>query len=103
MRKMRDIMSPAPICMAPGESVFAAAKAMKQHGIGKVIPDAIGHAKVLAGNRSRRLPIYARDTIGAGLKLPGPLIVVELSATTYVAPEFTLRCDDHGNLHLETR
>jgi N-methylhydantoinase A/oxoprolinase/acetone carboxylase beta subunit len=69
----------------------------------KVIPDAIGHANVLAGNRSHKLPIYARHTIGAGLKLPGPLIVVELSATTYVAPEFTLRCDDHGDLHLETR
>ena len=37
MRKMRDIMSPAPICMAPGESVSAAAKAMKQHGIGTVL------------------------------------------------------------------
>jgi CBS domain-containing protein len=36
-RKMRDIMSPAPICMAPGESVSAAAKAMKQHGIGTVL------------------------------------------------------------------
>ena len=31
----------------------------------------------------------------------GPLIVVELSATAYVAPEFTLRVDDFGNLHLE--
>ncbi len=37
MRKMRDIMSPAPICMAPGEPVSAAAKAMKQHGIGTVL------------------------------------------------------------------
>ena len=36
-RKMRDIMSPAPVCMAPGESVSAAAKAMKQHGIGTVL------------------------------------------------------------------
>jgi len=36
-RKMRDIMSPAPVCMAPGESVSAAAQAMKQHGIGTVL------------------------------------------------------------------
>jgi CBS domain-containing protein len=36
-RKMRDIMSTAPVCMAPGESVSAAAKAMKQHGIGTVL------------------------------------------------------------------
>src|ERR1700687_6129133 len=36
-RKLRDIMSSAPVCMAPGESVSAAAKAMKQHGIGTVL------------------------------------------------------------------
>ena len=37
MRKVRDIMSAAPVCMAPGESVSAAARAMKQHGIGTVL------------------------------------------------------------------
>jgi len=36
VRKMRDIMSPAPICMTADVSVSAAAKAMKQHGIGTV-------------------------------------------------------------------
>lgn len=29
-KTMRDIMSAAPVCMAPGESVFAAAGAMRQ-------------------------------------------------------------------------
>ncbi len=37
MRKVRDIMSAAPVCMAPGESVSAAARAMKQHGTGTVL------------------------------------------------------------------
>ena len=37
MRKVRDIMSAAPLCMAPGESVSAAARAMKRHGIGTVL------------------------------------------------------------------
>jgi CBS domain-containing protein len=36
-RKMRDIMSTVPVCMAPGESVAAAAEAMKRHGIGAVL------------------------------------------------------------------
>jgi N-methylhydantoinase A len=49
-----------------------------------------------------RVPVYARDAIGAVARIAGPAIVVELSATAYVAPEFTLRCDDFGNLHLET-
>jgi N-methylhydantoinase A len=69
----------------------------------KAKPDVVARADVLAGNNRRKLPIHARDAIGAGIRLAGPMIVVELSATTYVAPEFTLRCDDYGNLHLEAR
>jgi len=49
------------------------------------------------------VPIYEREAIGARTRLRGPLIVVELSATSYVAPEFDLRCDDYGNLHLEAQ
>ena len=30
-------MSPAPVCMAPGDSVSVAAQAMKRHGIGTVL------------------------------------------------------------------
>ena len=51
--------------------------------------------------RARAVPIYARDALGAGARIRGPAIVVELSSTAYVAPEFTLRADDFGNLHLE--
>jgi CBS domain-containing protein len=36
-RKMRDIMSPAPVCMASTESVSAAALAMREHGIGTAL------------------------------------------------------------------
>ena len=43
-----------------------------------------------------------RDELGAGARIRGPAIVVELSATAYVAPDFTMRVDDFGNLHLET-
>jgi N-methylhydantoinase A/oxoprolinase/acetone carboxylase beta subunit len=58
-------------------------------------------AQVLSGGRTRAVPVYARDAIGAGATIRGPAIVVELSATAYVAPEFTLRADGFGNLHLE--
>ena len=57
--------------------------------------------EVLVGSRTRHAPIYSRDSLGAGARIRGPAVVVELSATAYVAPEFTLRVDDHGNLHLE--
>jgi N-methylhydantoinase A len=46
---------------------------------------------------------YQREDIAAGARLNGPAIIAELSATAYVAPEFSLRCDDYGNLHLEMR
>jgi N-methylhydantoinase A len=64
---------------------------------------ALGRARVLIGSTYRSVPIYARDEIGARAHLKGPLIVVELSSTAYVSPDFTLRCDDYGNLHVEAR
>lgn len=61
----------------------------------------ISREETLVGDRERSVPIYDRETIGAGARIKGPLVVVELSSTAYVAPEFTLRADDFGNLHLE--
>ena len=56
---------------------------------------------MLAGERARKVPIYSRDAMGAGARIHGPAMIVELSSTAYVAPEFTMRTDDFGNLHLE--
>lgn len=67
----------------------------------KGVPQPISRGKALVGDRERMVPIYDRDSIGAGARIAGPLVVVELSSTGYVAPEFTLRADDFGNLHLE--
>jgi N-methylhydantoinase A/oxoprolinase/acetone carboxylase beta subunit len=61
----------------------------------------ISRAPVIVGDRERSVPIYSRDTLGAGTRLRGPVVVVELSSTAYVAPEFELRVDDFGNLQLE--
>ena len=61
----------------------------------------IRRASVMVGERMRSVPIYARDALGAGARLRGPMVIVELSATPYVSPEFALRVDDYGNLHLE--
>jgi N-methylhydantoinase A len=66
-------------------------------------PVALTRTRVLVGNAYRTVPVYNRDSFGAGARLNGPMIVVELSSTAYVPPEFSLRCDDHGNLHLELR
>ena len=66
-------------------------------------PAPVARIDTVVGDKVRRLPIYSRDDLGAGAKIPGPLVVVELSSTSYVAPEFAMRVDDFGNLHLEMR
>lgn len=66
-------------------------------------PVPVARIDTLVGNRVRRVQVYSRDDLGAGAKLSGPSIIVELSATSYVAPEFAMRVDDFGNLHLEMR
>jgi len=58
-RKMRDIMSPAPVCMAPGESVSAAAQAMRQHGIGTVLVLADGRLSGLVTDRDITVRVLA--------------------------------------------
>jgi N-methylhydantoinase A len=64
-------------------------------------PAPVSNGRVLVRGRDRTVPIYDRDSLGAGARLRGPMVVVELSSTAYVAPEFTLRVDDFGNLQLE--
>ena len=59
MRKVRDIMSAAPVCMAPGESVSAAARAMKQHGIGTVLVLTDGRFSGLVTDRDITVRVLA--------------------------------------------
>jgi N-methylhydantoinase A len=66
-------------------------------------PVPVGEIDTLVGDKTRRVKIYRRDDLGPKTKIAGPLIVVELSSTSYIAPEFMLRVDDYGNLHLEAR
>jgi N-methylhydantoinase A len=82
---------------AAGPSMAPPRQAQRSKGV------AFSHARVLAGSSYRAVQVYERDAIGAGVRLNGPIIVVELSSTAYVSPEFSVRCDDYGNLHLEPR
>lgn len=59
--KMRDIMSPAPVCMASGESVAAAAQAMKAHGIGTVLVLSGGMISGLVTDRDIMVRVLAED------------------------------------------
>jgi CBS domain-containing protein len=59
--KMRDIMSAAPVSMAAAESVSAAARAMKEHGIGAVLIIADGRFSGLVTDRDIAVRVLAEN------------------------------------------
>jgi CBS domain-containing protein len=59
--KMRDIMSAAPVSMAATESVSAAARAMKEHGIGTVVIITDGRLSGLVTDRDIAVRVLAEN------------------------------------------
>jgi CBS domain-containing protein len=60
-RKVREIMSAAPVCMAASESVSAAAKAMKERGIGTVLVLSGGRLAGLVTDRDIAIRVLAEN------------------------------------------
>lgn len=60
-RKLRDIMSPAPVCMAPTDTVSAAAKAMKEQGVGTALVLAAGRLSGLVTERDITVRVLAEN------------------------------------------
>ena len=61
MRKMRDVMSLASVRMAPGDSVSAAAQAMKRYGVGTVLVLTVGRLGGLVADRDITVRVLAED------------------------------------------
>jgi CBS domain-containing protein len=59
--KVRDIMSAAPACMAATESVSAAARAMKERGIGTVLVVSGGRLGGLVTDRDITILVLAEN------------------------------------------
>lgn len=60
-RKVRDVMSAPPVCMAATESASAAAKAMKDRGIGTVLVVAGGRLDGLVTDRDITIRVLAEN------------------------------------------
>jgi CBS domain-containing protein len=60
-RKMRDIMSSAPVCMASTDTVSAVAKAMKEHGVGTALVLADGQLRGLVTDRDIAVRVLAEN------------------------------------------
>ena len=50
----------------------------------------------------RRIKLYDRAALLAGLRFDGPAIVTQSDCTTCILPGFIARIDDYGSIHLET-
>jgi N-methylhydantoinase A len=59
--------------------------------------------RLLWGGRWLKADCYPRDCLPANRRFAGPLVITEFSATTVVAPGWTARAFDDGDLLLERR
>jgi CBS domain-containing protein len=76
--KVRDIMSAAPVCMAAVASVSAAAKAMKERGIGTVLVVSGGRLEGLVTDRDITIRVLAENRDPATTRL-GDICTSELA------------------------
>ena len=60
-RKMRDIMSPAPVSLAATDTAAAAARAMKEHGVGTVLVSTDGRFTGLLTDRDITIRVLAEN------------------------------------------
>jgi CBS domain-containing protein len=83
-RKVREVMTPAPVSMAPTESVSAAARAMKEHGIGTVLVADDGQLRGMVTDRDITVRVLAEN------RDPGTTLLTDICSADVV----TLAPDD---------
>ena len=63
-------------------------------------PDPLEHVSVALSSGREDVPLYDRDTLGAGATIKGPAIISQLDTTTLVAPGWTGEVQPSGALLL---
>jgi N-methylhydantoinase A len=58
----------------------------------------IAFSETVFNGTRRRTPVYERERLGRGSRFAGPAVIVELSATTVVTPDFEAEVDRFGNI-----
>ncbi len=79
-KKLRDIMSAAPVYMAPGQSALAAARAMKRHSTGTVLVLADGELRGLVTDRDIAVRVLAEN------RDPGTTLIGDLCRGEVATP-----------------
>jgi N-methylhydantoinase A len=81
--------------VVPGQKPRVIAKRSKR-GVGAAAM--IGAHRVFEGGGWRRAAVYERSRLKSGDRIAGPAVIVELSATTYLALGWTATVDGFANL-----
>jgi 5-oxoprolinase (ATP-hydrolysing) len=61
----------------------------------------VENATMTSGSEAHPTPVYLRDDLAPGQRIPGPAIIAERNATTVVEPEWEARVTDQDHLVLE--
>ena len=77
--KLRDIMSPAPACLAPTETVLTAAQAMRERGVGTVLVLTDGQLSGLVTDRDITVRVLAEN------RDPRTVLLAEICGTQVAA------------------
>ena len=64
-------------------------------------PVPLATVTMTTGGRAYETPVYARDRLAPGARVPGPAIIAERNATTVVEPEWEARVTELDHLVLE--
>jgi N-methylhydantoinase A len=89
----------AVTCRAVATAPGIAARPAPPQGSRKPEPD--GTAPVVYRGTAVEAVRYRRPALGAGAEIPGPALILDYSATTWIPPRWTARVDPHGILVLE--
>ena len=64
-------------------------------------PKPVDEVAMTSGGREYRVPVFQRDKLPPGARVPGPAIIAERNATTVVEPEWEARVTELDHLVLE--
>ncbi|HZZ94138.1 MAG TPA: hydantoinase B/oxoprolinase family protein [Usitatibacter sp.] len=66
-------------------------------------PKAATNVRMTSGAATHDAPVFLRDALKPGMRIPGPAIIAERNATTVVEPEWEATVTAHDHLVLERR
>src|SRR5258706_11914955 len=64
-------------------------------------PAPVAEVQMTTGGTAHRTPVFVRERLAPGTRIPGPAIIAERNATTVVEPEWEARVTDLDHLVLE--